>query len=162
MGKMVADAYRYSASKVVRNLDFAMVNGGGVRSEMQAGDVSVNDVYELLPFSNEIYVVEILGKDIIPLINGAINGHGGLPTFVGIDVVYVKTKKGFKVHSARIVKNGKSKPLIADKKYTLATLSFLYKGGDGYNFSRTKLINKSGIMDNEAFYNYILEKYPKK
>ena len=56
------------------------------------GQVAVNDVYELL-FANELYLLEIKGKDIKPLINSAINGHGGLPMFSGLDVEYVRLKR---------------------------------------------------------------------
>ena len=48
--------------------------------------------------ANELYLLEIKGKDIKPLINGAINGHGGLPMFSGLDVEY-KDRQRFKVHS---------------------------------------------------------------
>ena len=126
------------------------------------GQVTVNDVYELLPFANELYLLEIKGKDIKPLINSAINGHGGLPMFSGLDVEYVKTKKGFKVHSLRQIKNGKSLKINDNKIYSLLTLNFLYKGGDGYDFSNAKLVNKSGILDNEAFYEYVSKKHYKK
>ncbi len=162
MAKLVADAYKFKSSQSKPDLDFTMVNSGGVRTEIMKGKVAVNDVYELLPFANELYLVEIKGKDIEALINSAINGHGGLPMFSGLDVEYVKTKNGFKVHSLKQIKDGKVLQIKDNKIYSLVTLNFLYKGGDGYDFSNAKLVNKSGILDNEAFYEFVSKKHSKK
>ena len=162
MAKIVAESYLVATSKARKDIDFAMVNSGGVRTEILKGDVTVNHVYELLPFSNELYIIELKGKDIVPLINSAINGHGGLPMFSGLDVDFVKTKSGFKVSDIKQIKNGKRLDIKANRKYKLVTLNFLFKGGDGYDFSKTKLLSKTGILDNEAFYGYVVSKHPKK
>ena len=60
VGDFAADAIRY-----VMNTDIGLVNGGGVRSAIEAGDVTAGDLVALMPFRNEIYSVRASGQQII-------------------------------------------------------------------------------------------------
>ncbi len=59
MGDFVADAYRY-----VTGADVAICNGGGVRSEIEAGSVARIDVMNVNPWNNEMCVIEATGQQI--------------------------------------------------------------------------------------------------
>lgn len=45
--------------------DFAILNTGGVRSSISDGNVTVSDVYNVFPFNNEVFLVEIKGSDLL-------------------------------------------------------------------------------------------------
>ena len=45
--------------------DFAILNTGGVRAYISDGNVTVSDVYNVFPFNNEVYLVEIKGSDLL-------------------------------------------------------------------------------------------------
>ena len=60
LGDLCADAYR-----VMLGADIAFVNGGGVRANIAAGDVSYEDIINVHPFGNEGCVVETTGQKIL-------------------------------------------------------------------------------------------------
>ena len=163
MARLVADSYLYKAKSINKNVVAALVNGGGVRSNISQGHVRVNDVYEVLPFANELYIFEIKGNKLKKLISKSLNSHSGLPALSGLDLVFKKTKKGIDVENIYFKSQAKNSVAIKDDEtYTVVTIDFLFKGGDGYNFSEANLVTKSGILDNEAFYEYLTKKFPKK
>ena len=43
----------------------AFINDGGLRSDIEAGDITAEDVLSVLPFNNTVDLVEISGEDII-------------------------------------------------------------------------------------------------
>ena len=43
------------------NTDFAVINSGGVRTSIEAGDVTYADLFQVLPFENEVYIVTLSG-----------------------------------------------------------------------------------------------------
>lgn len=57
IGDLVADCFRETS-----NTDVAIVNGGGIRSSIKAGDVTFNNVFEVLSFGNEMCTGIIKGK----------------------------------------------------------------------------------------------------
>ncbi|MEM9420183.1 MAG: 5'-nucleotidase C-terminal domain-containing protein [Planctomycetota bacterium] len=68
VGNLVADAYLEAA--VDRAMDFgvdtptvALVNGGGIRADIGAGDISVKDTFDVSPFSNFVSVIEDVTAD---------------------------------------------------------------------------------------------------
>ena len=48
-------------------VDMAVVNIGGMRCEWAAGDITRNDVFQLMPFDNELVVLTLRGEDILEL-----------------------------------------------------------------------------------------------
>ena len=44
------------------NVDFAVINKGGVRTSIDAGEVTYAEVFQVLPFENEVYIVTLSGK----------------------------------------------------------------------------------------------------
>ena len=46
------------------NADFAVINSGGVRTSIDAGAVTYADIFQVLPFENEVYVVTLSGKQL--------------------------------------------------------------------------------------------------
>ena len=44
------------------NTDFAVINSGGVRTSIEAGEVTYAEVFQILPFENEVYIVTLSGE----------------------------------------------------------------------------------------------------
>jgi 2',3'-cyclic-nucleotide 2'-phosphodiesterase (5'-nucleotidase family) len=80
LGFLVADLMRASASRTLgTEVAFAVTNAGGIRRNLGAGPVRVQDIYEALPFENELVVAEFTGAEVIALVREAIQGRGGEP-----------------------------------------------------------------------------------
>lgn len=60
IGNFCADAYRY-----VAKADIALVNGGGIRADLPAGDITYEDLFAVHPFGNTLCMVEATGQEIL-------------------------------------------------------------------------------------------------
>ncbi len=60
VGNFCADAYR-----AVAGADIAFVNGGGVRADIKAGNVTYADMIAVHPFGNTLCMVEATGQEIL-------------------------------------------------------------------------------------------------
>ena len=67
LGQFEADAIRIKAGA-----DIAFVNGGGLRKSLPKGDISVNDIWEINPFGNDIQTFTVSGKKLRQMIRNNI------------------------------------------------------------------------------------------
>ncbi len=145
LGDFCADAY-----KAVLGCDIALINGGGVRDNIEKGDVSYGDLLDVNPFGNDLCVIEATGKQIIDALehgaksypdeDGAFLQVSGLsyeidesiPSSVQLDDNGIFTG----VSGERRVKNVKVDGEAIDeaKLYTLGGSNFtLLNAGDGFS-----------------------------
>ncbi|MBQ3062016.1 MAG: bifunctional metallophosphatase/5'-nucleotidase, partial [Lachnospiraceae bacterium] len=59
IGNLCADAYR-----IVGGADVGMVNGGGIRADLPAGDITYADIIGVHPFGNTLCVAKVSGQEI--------------------------------------------------------------------------------------------------
>lgn len=80
LGYFLADIMREGAAKASgRTVRFGFTNSGGLRRAIPAGDLKVQDIYELMPFENELVVAEYTGREIMQIIKEGIRRRGGEP-----------------------------------------------------------------------------------
>lgn len=60
LGDFCADAYR-----TVSGADIALVNGGGIRADVAAGEITYGDVIAVHPYGNTLCVAEATGQEIL-------------------------------------------------------------------------------------------------
>ena len=60
LGDLCADAYR-----AISGADIALVNGGGIRADIPAGDITYGQIIKVHPYGNALCVVEATGQEII-------------------------------------------------------------------------------------------------
>ena len=138
--------------------DFTIVNGGGIRASLSAGDVTLGEVNSVLPFTNIVTVCEITGDEVYQALE---HGYSMLPETNGafsqtdLDVTYdAALPAGERILDVKL--NGESIDRAAT--YTVATNDFMAAGGDGYTmFGR---ITQEGRVLNEVFADYLAELYP--
>lgn len=104
-----------------RQVDVGITNFGGIRIDMPQGDVILDDMLSMFPFSNQLVYLEIKGSDLRNIFErmaaGRFEALGGVRIVVQNDKV-VSVEVG-------------GEPLDDDKVYGMATISFLLNGGDG-------------------------------
>ncbi|WP_338782368.1 5'-nucleotidase [Metabacillus sp. FJAT-52054] len=59
IGNFVADSYRS-----FYNGDFGMMNSGGIRTSIPAGEFTLHDAYAILPFQNKVILADVKGETI--------------------------------------------------------------------------------------------------
>ncbi len=170
LGDLCADAYR-----VVGNADIGWVNGGGVRADIAAGDVTYGDIINVFPFNNALCVKEVTGQQILdalemaarncPSENGGFLQVSGLTYTIDTTVASTVTtndKGEFTgVTGARRVSDVEvgGVPIVATKTYTLASHDYMLKnGGDGLvMFKDDKTLVDGTMLDNEVLIQYITD-----
>lgn len=63
IGNLCADAYRY-----ITKADVALVNGGGIRADINKGDITYADIISVHPFGNSLCVVEATGQELLDVL----------------------------------------------------------------------------------------------
>lgn len=130
-GNMMADAVLQLIEPVFKsrtqnNLDFVLLNHGGIRSVISAGKVSSRTAYEIMPFENTIVVVGLKGKSIRDMVKYLIAAKKPHP-ISGIQIILDKND------SLKAV-NIQGKPFDENKIYYVATSNYLVNGGDNMTF----------------------------
>jgi 2',3'-cyclic-nucleotide 2'-phosphodiesterase (5'-nucleotidase family) len=128
LGDFIADIIRKTAGA-----DVAIINGGGIRTSIEKGEVLVKNVHSVLPFDNYIVAIKLTGKQIRETLEHGVSaieeGAGRFPQVSGLRFKYDPSEKtGTRVKEIFIG----DKPLNPEKEYIVATNDFLAAGGDGY------------------------------
>lgn len=170
LGDLCADAYR-----AMSGADIAVVNGGGIRVSIPAGDITYGQIIAVHPFGNEMCMVEATGQQILDALEmGARNAPGECGGFLQVSgmsyeidlnvepTVEVNADGMFTGVSGEYrVKNVKvgDEPLDLAKTYTLASHNYMLKSaGDGMAmFQGCTLLQDSVMIDNQVLINYIVD-----
>jgi 2',3'-cyclic-nucleotide 2'-phosphodiesterase/3'-nucleotidase len=111
--------------------DIAFLNGGGLRTAIPAGNITVGKLYEVMPFDNTLYVVELSGEQVLQVLRHGINNPQiGMVQFSGIQVKYDEAMPKDERIIAVIMSDGT--PLILNRFYKVVTNDFMAYGGDEY------------------------------
>lgn len=129
LGNLTADAFRWRT-----NADIAVVNGGGLRSDLPKGDVTRGDVMSIFPFGNTVQVALVKGKIIREMLEHSVFAYpasfGGFLDVSGLTFSYDPTQSAG--HRVADIYVG-NELLDEDKSYKLAANDFFFVGGDDYN-----------------------------
>ena len=169
LGDLCADAYR-----AMSGADVAIVNGGGVRADIPAGDITYGQIIAVHPFGNEMCVVECTGQEILdalelgcsklPAESGGFLHVSGMTYTVDLNVessvkldengMFVSVEGDRRVTEVTIG----GEPLDPEKTYTLASHNYKLKDcGDGYSmFADNVFLQDSVMIDNQVLINYIV------
>ena len=135
LGNLVADAVLNEGRYI--NAVIALVNGGGIRSSLPAGDISIGQVYEVLPFDNYMVGADISGKQLLgALENGVSQVEGVQGRFLQVAGMRFKwdgsAPPGKRIISADVNILDDYQPVEADKIYRVVTSDYVAGGGDGF------------------------------
>lgn len=162
-GPLAAD----SMLEALLRTQMAIINYGGVRRSLMAGNISAGDILEVMPFANTLVLIDLNGAELKQALEESIDY---LATKYGIDskampyiggaamTVRPTAARGSRV-TALAVKdgNGVYRPVQPGKVYRIVVNSFVAGGGDGFAAIRnaTKFRSDTGIIDSDAFRDYL-------
>ncbi|MCM1476353.1 MAG: bifunctional metallophosphatase/5'-nucleotidase [Bacteroides sp.] len=119
----MADFVKNDAAALTdKKIDLAIVNKGGVRTDMKKGAVTKGTIMQIFPFDNRTVVLEISGRDLRDALD-VMAGRGGDGVSKGVDITMTPEGK-----CSQILINGE--PLAPERTYTVATIDYLARGGD--------------------------------
>ncbi len=135
--------------------DFAFQNLGGLRADLPAGDLTSRDVFSVLPFGNELVVVEMDGRTLRRVIERKVAGRSGGLCISGVTMSYDPGREDYD----RVVKlEFKGEPWDPDRTYKVVCTNFLMEGNSGLDFLTAidgNLITPTGITTAEAVEHYL-------
>ena len=125
------DALMESVSEISgRKVDIGFTNFGGIRVDMPKGDVLLDDILSMFPFRNNLCYLELRGRDVRAILEQM--ASSGWQVIGGVRCV---SSRDGRLLSAEV----DGEPLDDDKTYSVATVSFLLDGGDGYSIAKNAL-----------------------
>ncbi|MBN2796842.1 MAG: 5'-nucleotidase C-terminal domain-containing protein [Clostridia bacterium] len=143
-GNWFADVMRAQSG-----VDFAFTNAGGVRADLPEGEITVEDIFLIMPFDNKTVTSEMTGKDIVDLLEQGCTLSKGMLQISGLTFTYDSSKPDYEKVVAVTMADGT--PLDLEKTYTVATNDFLALGQDNYvtlaNFTFTDPYQADLIRD---------------
>lgn len=162
MGNFVADAWRY-----ITGADIGLMNSGGCRENINAGEIKVKDIYDLLSFTNDIVTASITGEELLETLefsaysrieeNGAFLQVSGLTFEIDLNILEEAKRNGVRKYNPSTCKHCVSnvrvynpqsnayEAISPDKRYTIATTDFtLCNRGNGYIFHTATSLRQFG------------------
>ena len=138
-------------------IDFALLNNGGLRVPLDSGEITIGNIYELMPFENQIVLVELSGKKIIELLAYIQNRTSRQGRKSGVPV---STQFNLQLDTIndRVSCHINKQPFDSRRNYTIATSDYLATGGDQMTFfaEPIRVIN-TNIKIRDAFIDAIQE-----
>ena len=131
--------------------DLAFVNGGTLRiDDFVAEDITFEDIGRTFGYSSYLRYMTMDGRDFRKLLEAGYRGigpsKGYFPQISGFRVCVDRSRPD----GERIVQmlvpdeDGAWREIEADKAYSVIAPDFLYRGGDGYDFSAARDVSRPG------------------
>ena len=122
LSNLLTDAIRWKV-----NADISLQNGGGIRSSLNKGKITIRDILTVLPFGNTLYVINLKGSIIKSILDFAAKIPAGKGAYLHTSGLTWTSENGI---PKNILIGGKK--LDLNKMYKVVTNNYLASGGDGY------------------------------
>lgn len=117
---LLNESSKYIKDTAFDNMDMSMLNFGGIRTSMPAGDVTIGDVYRISPFDNYLTFILVKGSELRKALEKFTDKFNA--PYSGVVITYKNNSP------TQILVQGK--PIDDNRTYKLVTLNFISDGGD--------------------------------
>jgi len=163
VSRWVAEALKTQYDKQYKP-DLAIINNGGIRKTLPAGDVTLRDMHELLPFSNYVVTFSCYGKDLLKM--DALNKQNAIDK--PYDIVQTTAKgwvsqpcPGGHGHNKQVYEvNGLA--LQPDKLYRVVSHDYIVDQWDKYLGFQPLDLQETGDLIVDALVQQLLLQFGKK
>lgn len=151
LGNLVCDSMRKATGA-----DVAIQNNGGIRTTIPKGKITLEQVYMLLPFDNNLMTMYLTGAQIAGILEQNARTQGMLQVS-GLKVVYnLAAPEGARVQALFIG----GKPVEHSRSYRVTTNDFLAAGGDRFGIFRDGKNAVIGDSVRDVFLDYLRKHSP--
>ncbi|HHU68013.1 bifunctional UDP-sugar hydrolase/5'-nucleotidase [Corynebacterium sp.] len=159
LNHLIAEAQRASLSALIeQDIDLGLMNAGGVRQDLPAGEVTYAQIAGIQPFGNEVSVATLTGQAILDTLENQWKTEGDRPRLaLGVSEGFTYSydpaaPQGERIIDARL--NGEQ--IDPAREYRVAASTFLFEGGDGLiNPDDVRDILLVGYMDVQALIDHL-------
>ena len=180
LGDLLCDAMLHDAeTSTGAHVDAAILNAGGIRASIDAGDITLERVKAVLPYTNQVCTVKVTGAQLLEILEAACQAVGtddelgAFPQVAGIEftvngtVPYEKGEQypntsyyGPAAPGARVtIHTVGGADFDENATYTVAVTDFLTQGGDTYYQFKVAAEKEQPVacgFDYEAFAGYLI------
>lgn len=146
-------SFTAAAMKDAGNADVCLVNSGGIRAGIPAGNITYGQVYEALPYDNTVVTFLMNGKEVKEMLNWISKAPEKLDAFqyAGLSGIIDIEKAG--TENIKI----NNEPIDENKIYRICTSSFIANGNLGGEtlFAKVEGVEDSGVFMRDAAINYL-------
>lgn len=149
LGNLVADmSYRRATKEFKGKVDLAFVTFGGLRTSIPQGAIKVSDIFELMPFENELVVLEVDAQVIKQLFD------------------YLAYTRNIAISNSKVLLENEQvkdvlingEPIDLQKTYYIATSDYLASGGDNMSFlTKAKKVNLLNVKFRDMIIEAIIQ-----
>lgn len=149
LGNLIADAQRWAGKG-----DIAIMNNGGIRTELRAGEATYGSLFEIQPFGNTLYSLTMTGAQLRGLIEAMLGKSPVNDHVSGLTITFdPSAPRGSRIVSVTMADGS---PLSDGRSYNVILNDFLATGGEGYNAAgRATASRPLGIDDLDALIDYL-------
>jgi 5'-nucleotidase len=135
LGNLIADAQRRAGKG-----DVAIMNNGGIRTDLRAGEANYGSLFEIQPFGNTLYSLTMTGAQLRGLLE-AVLGKSTVDDHVsGLTIRFDPSKpKGSRLVAVTMADGS---PLSDAKTYNVIVNDFLATGGEGYDAGKRATVSR--------------------
>ncbi|GAB1603076.1 5'-nucleotidase-like [Argonauta hians] len=171
LGNLVTDAMVFFSAQFAQKDSWsksaiAVLNGGSIRSSVEAGNITYLQIIETLPFANSVDIIEITGETLMAVLEQAVvdfrPGRGKFLQMSGIRVTYdLSRPNGQRVISVSVRCSKCPIPIFKDidlnHVYRVMLSDYLINGGDGYSMIKENMKRHiiTGLDQKNLLMNYI-------
>ncbi len=167
LGNVIADA-QLAATDDEAGAVAAFMNPGGVRADLDAGDVTYEEAFTVQPFANNLVTLDLTGAQLACLLEQQF--QVGRTLYPSATVSYVVDPGGTSAvpgadpcTGTRVVDGSLELggvPVVAGETYRVTVNNFLAGGGDGFSVLTGATGAVTGPIDLDAFTAYLDERSP--
>jgi 2',3'-cyclic-nucleotide 2'-phosphodiesterase (5'-nucleotidase family) len=148
LGSWVSDALRSELSAMTgKPVDVVVLNSGGIRAPMPAGEVSYMTINSILPFDNSVFTIEASGAELLAL--GEVLAKRRAADLVSGMTLRVSADGALE----EMLVAGKAVDPAAT--YRIGTISFLAEGNGGYGILKSMKATDHDVFLRDAISSHV-------
>jgi 5'-nucleotidase len=149
LGNLIADAQRAALQT-----DFAFMNPGGIRADLDQGPISWGELFTIQPFSNDLVRMTLTGAQVKALLEQQWSNPAS-PRVLQVSGIQVVWDPAAPVGSRVVALTQAGAALALDASYSVTVNSFLAGGGDGFTVLTQGTERVVGLVDLDALVRYV-------
>jgi 2',3'-cyclic-nucleotide 2'-phosphodiesterase (5'-nucleotidase family) len=153
-GDLVADAYRFAMKA-----DIGFENGGGIRNDIEAGDITYGDIIGMLPYDNTLRRISVTATQLKEMLTRCTSLvpvlDGNFPQCSGLR--FTVHSKSHTVSDIEILQeDGSYAPIDMQRTYSVALTNYNHEGGGFFDsFKKCPVLQESTLRYYEALSDYL-------
>ncbi|WP_239003889.1 bifunctional metallophosphatase/5'-nucleotidase [Nocardia panacis] len=156
LGSVIADAMLSDTKAGPASAVAALMNPGGMRTDLKAGQITYGDLYTVQPFGNQVVTVTLTGQQILRLLEQQWDNPSKTTVLSPAGITYsysAAAPNGAKVIAGSVRIAGQ--PLNPVAAYRISANNYLVSGGDGFSVFAESKDPTVGAIDLDVFERFL-------